>query len=60
MEFIRVVLVALFLYSSTVAVEQWSWQREDKLEVLNKIDEGTLCDINRIWLCFCLYIITAV
>ena len=46
MEFIiiRVLLVCLFLYSTTKAVEEWSWQRDDRLELLDKRkSEGTLC-----------------
>lgn len=50
----RIVLVGLFLYSATLAVEEWSWTRDGRLEMLNKNnDEGILSDDNGISLCFC-------
>lgn len=45
MEFItvRVILLGLFLCSSVLAVEKWSWHKDSRLEMHDKgKDEGTM------------------
>jgi len=55
MEFItvRIILVGLFLYSATLAIEEWSWHRDSRLETLDKgKEEGTPSEDNSLYYAF--------